>query len=86
VEIAMRSAWIRALVAAGFALALRLQPALACSVCFDQNAERRAAFLSTTAFLSLLPLALIAGLVYTLHRRWIAAEVGESPDSNSRLD
>lgn len=82
----LRSSAIRALLAAGLALALRAQPALACTVCFDPNAERRAAFLGTTAFLSLLPLALIGGLVYVLRQRWIAAEAAPPPDSEPDLD
>ncbi len=33
--------------------------ALACAVCFDQDAESRVAFLATTALLTFLPLVLI---------------------------
>lgn len=40
--------------------------AAACAVCYEPNAETRAAFLGTTVFLSLLPLAMIGGLVYWL--------------------
>lgn len=35
--------------------------AYACPVCFDANDENRQAFLATTAFLSLLPLGMVAG-------------------------
>ena len=64
---------VRLLVLAGFGLALRAQSAFACSVCFDSNAERRAAFLGTTVLLSLLPLGMLGSLVYWLRRRWLAA-------------
>jgi hypothetical protein len=74
---------MRTLAALGFWLALRAQPVIACAVCFDQNAERRSAFMSTTAFLSLLPLALLGGLVYLLRRRWLALEDAAPPDSDS---
>ncbi|OGQ16924.1 MAG: hypothetical protein A2138_16690 [Deltaproteobacteria bacterium RBG_16_71_12] len=43
--------------------------ALACSVCFDANAERRAAFLGTTIFLTLTPLAFVFAVVWWLRRR-----------------
>lgn len=33
----------------------------ACPVCFDSSDENRQAFLATTAFLSLLPLGMVAG-------------------------
>lgn len=42
---------------------------LACSVCFDASAETRGAYLGTTIFLSLLPLAFIAGVAFWLYRR-----------------
>lgn len=45
-------------------------PALhACAVCFDAKAANRAAFLATTVFMSLLPLAMAAGLVAWLKKR-----------------
>lgn len=43
--------------------------ALACSVCFDANGERRAAFLATTIFLTLTPLAFVFAVVWWLRRR-----------------
>lgn len=43
--------------------------ALACPVCFDGPAESRAAFLATTAFLTLLPLGMLAGAGVWLRRR-----------------
>jgi len=53
------------------ALGVWLAPAvaLACPVCFDQDAPAREAYLATTVFLSLVPLALIGGLAFALHRR-----------------
>jgi len=43
--------------------------ALACSVCFDANGERRLAFLGTTIFLTLTPLAFVFAVVWWLRRR-----------------
>ena len=43
--------------------------ALACSVCFDANAERRTAFLATTVFLTVTPIAFVLGVVWWLNRR-----------------
>ena len=41
----------------------------ACPVCFDPRDENRLAFLGTTVFLSLLPLAIVAGtLLWIRHR------------------
>lgn len=56
------------LVAAVLALAV---PATlhACAVCFDAKEANRAAFLATTVFMSLLPLAMAGGLVVWLRRR-----------------
>ncbi|MCC7108902.1 MAG: hypothetical protein IT382_06420 [Deltaproteobacteria bacterium] len=51
------------------ALVLLAPEALACSVCFDANAERRGAFLATTLFLTLTPLSLVLGTVWWLSRR-----------------
>ncbi len=45
------------------------EPAFACAVCFDANDESRGAFLGTTILLSLMPLAMIGGLVYWVWRR-----------------
>lgn len=42
---------------------------LACSVCFDTNAERRTAFLVTTLFLTLTPLIFVLTVVWWLRRR-----------------
>lgn len=75
----------RALWCAGIALALRAEPAIACAVCFDQNAERRTAFLATTVVLSLLPLAMIGSLVWWLRQRWLATSAGD-PGPGSEHD
>ncbi len=45
------------------------QVGLACSVCFSATEANRAAFISTTVFLSVLPLLLIGGLIGWLWRR-----------------
>jgi hypothetical protein len=63
---------IRTLGALGaVALALLLLPevAAACPVCFDASDENRQAFLATTAFLSLLPLGMVAGTGLWIRRR-----------------
>jgi hypothetical protein len=52
---------IRTLALALIALAAVPEMALACAVCFDGPGETRQAFLATTAFLTLLPLGLVAG-------------------------
>lgn len=41
----------------------------ACAVCFDATDENRQAFLATTAFLTLLPLGMVAGAGLWLRRR-----------------
>ena len=43
--------------------------AQACAVCFDGPGETRQAFMSTTAFLTLLPLGLVAGAGAWLRNR-----------------
>lgn len=85
-----------ALVAASVALlALALAPdvAHACAVCFDPRSENRFAFLATTAFLSLLPLGMVAGAGAFIRRRVremdaeAADEDGTSgPGADSRAD
>lgn len=47
----------------------------ACPVCFDARDENRLAFLGTTAFLSLLPLGLVAGIGLWLRRQHREAEL-----------
>jgi hypothetical protein len=58
----------------GLALALLAAAALpdaahACAVCFDATDENRQAFLVTTAFLTLLPLGMVAGAGLWIRRR-----------------
>lgn len=54
-----------------FTAALLLLPeaAAACPVCFDARDENRQAFLATTAFLSLLPLGMVAGAGLWIRRK-----------------
>jgi hypothetical protein len=56
------------------ALALMAVPnaAWACSVCYSANEGNRWAFFTTTVFLSLLPLAMVGGIVYWLWREMAA--------------
>ncbi len=57
------------------ALVITPQVASACAVCTaGRDDETVAAFLGTTAFLSVLPLALIGGFVWWLRRRIRALE------------
>jgi hypothetical protein len=60
---------------------------LACPVCFDARDENRQAFLATTAFLTLLPLGMVAGTGLWLRKRAQDAErasreVDASPSSD----
>ena len=61
----------RGWVAAFALLLLVMLPDLAqaCPVCFDARDENRQAFLATTAFLSLLPLGMVAGAGLWLRAR-----------------
>ena len=45
-----------------------------CPVCFDVRDGPRVAFFATTVLLSLLPLAMLGGLVWWIRRRARAAE------------
>jgi len=49
----------------------------ACPVCFDPKEPNRIAFLVSTAFLSLLPLGLMGGVIYWLWKSAKAAEEAE---------
>lgn len=51
------------------------EAAHACPVCFDSSDENRQAFLVTTAFLSLLPLGMVAGAGLWIRKR--ARELGD---------
>lgn len=50
-------------------VALLPEAAAACPVCFDSSDENRQAFLVTTAFLSLLPLGMVAGAGLWIRKR-----------------
>ena len=63
----MSRLWIVAFVV--IVLAALPEVAHACPVCFDSGDESRQAFLATTAFLSLLPLGLVAGAGLWLRKR-----------------
>lgn len=64
-------------VAVGALVLVVLLPeaAHACPVCFDSSDENRQAFLVTTAFLSLLPLGMVAGAGLWIRKR--ARELGD---------
>ncbi len=80
----MRNAYAGALVAL-LVLAPRIAPA--CSVCMaGRDDETRTAFLLTTLFLTVLPLALIGGLVWWLTRRARTLEQQRSAGASPRLD
>ena len=51
------------------ALAFLPSPAFACSVCYSANEPNRLAFIETTAFLSLFPLAMVAGITWWIWRQ-----------------
>ncbi len=57
----------------------------ACAVCFDARDENRLAFLATTAFLSLLPLGMVAGTGVWLRKRSkeVDAEMGLLEDDRA---
>ncbi len=58
-----------AAVLAVIALVVLPEAASACPVCFDARDENRQAFLATTAFLSLLPLGMVAGAGLWIRKR-----------------
>ena len=68
--------------AAAFATLSYTAAAQACPVCFQsKNDDNRIAFIVTTAFLTVLPLLLIGGLVWWLHGKYKAAEAAEAEES-----
>ncbi len=82
----MRNAYAGALVAL---LVLAPRIALACPVCMaGRDDETRTAFLLTTLFLTVLPLALIGGFVWWLTRRARTLEQQRSASGTAapRLD
>jgi len=73
---------VRNLIVGGLALLLLVvlpEAVSACPVCFDSSDENRRAFLVTTAFLSLLPLGMVAGAGMWIRKRSreLDAENGE---------
>jgi len=63
----------------------------ACAVCFDPRSENRFAFVATTAFLSLLPLGMVAGAGVWLRRRaleldGLESDGAEGPGPDGRAD
>jgi len=63
----MKRAWI--VVFALLLLAIVPDTAEACAVCFSATDENRQAFLATTAFMSLLPLGMVAGAGMWVRKR-----------------
>ena len=72
-----------ALLAFGL-LAVLPETAWACPVCFDSSDENRRAFIATTAFLSLLPLGMVAGAGMYIRKR--TREVDELSTHSESLD
>jgi len=65
-------------------LAILPDVAHACPVCFDPREENRAAYIATTAFLSLFPLSVVGGFLMWLRRRaralrGLPVNAGEEP-------
>ncbi len=60
------------------------EAAWACPVCFDSSDENRQAFLATTAFLSLLPLGMVAGAGMYIRKR--TRELDEGTADSESLD
>ncbi len=67
----MTPLWRAATIAGAALLLMAVLPdvALACPVCFDARDENRQAFLATTAFMSLLPLGMVAGAGLYIRKR-----------------
>lgn len=59
------------------------EAAAGCAVCFGGEQESRAAFILTTVFLSVLPLAMIGALVWWIWRRERA--IGASPGDGTPI-
>lgn len=70
------------LVLAALLIAVLPDVAHACPVCFDARDENRQAFLLTTAFLTLLPLGMVAGAGLWLRKRAREVEADETPQSD----
>ena len=83
----MKLPHLEACLAALLGMLLLLAPrvAFACSVCSaGRDDETRAAFLATTGFLTVLPLAMVGGLVWWLRRR--AQQLEREADADAALD
>ena len=78
----MRAAFVLVLTLA--LVALLPEAAWACPVCFDSSDENRQAFLATTAFLSLLPLGMVAGAGLYVRKR--SREIEESVSDSESQD
>jgi hypothetical protein len=74
------------LAAVLFAVFALPEAAHACAVCFDSSDENRQAFLATTAFLTLLPLGMVAGTGLWLRRRARDRDAEESSASDPGTD
>jgi protein SCO1/2 len=73
---------LRATLALGALFVSTPSAASACSVCFSATDENRGAFLSTTIFLSLFPLALLAAFaLWTRYARAPREASGDGPNS-----
>ena len=57
----------------------------ACPVCFDARDENRQAFLATTAFLSLLPLGMVAGTGLWLRSKWRSRDEFEATEDRPEV-
>ena len=72
---------IRSLFLALIALATIPEIAHACAVCFDGPGETRQAFFATTAFLTLLPLGMLAGT-----GAWLRSKARRADSQDSSTD
>ncbi len=65
----MNRRWIPVSVVALVALVVFPDAAHACAVCFDPREENRAAFIATTAFMSLVPLGMVGTFFVWLRKK-----------------
>ncbi len=72
---------MRTVVLALIALAAVPEVAHACTMCFDGPGETRQAFFATTAFLTLLPLGMVAGAGAWLRNKARRADTDGSAES-----
>ena len=76
----MRRSWV--VLVALVAVAFVPDAAHACAVCFDGPGETRQAFAVTTAFLTLLPLGMLAGTGARLRKRARRAEAEHAEEQS----